>query len=187
MPATLRTAAATPLVSVIVPAHNEALGIVATVRSIVDTSYQGDVEVVEETGGSPVGTPTGGTASGGELTALAAYAFALGPVRLGLAGRWLRLDVAGLFTNDEAGVSNCDGDCAANWPPGTLHVVRFSAKHLGEPARLVIDHALDVPREHRVAPEPAPPFDRALRTLLAAQLFEGAVLVLAAIGHTLVY
>ena len=28
------------------------------------------------------------------------------------------------------------------------------------------------PPEHRVAPEPAPPFDRALRTLLAAQLFE---------------
>lgn len=55
----------------------------------------GDIEVIEESGG-PVGEPTGATATGGELTALAAYALALGPVRLGLGARWLRIDVAGL-------------------------------------------------------------------------------------------
>ncbi len=56
----------------------------------------GEVDVVEEGGGTPVGVPTGATATGGELTALAAYAIAAGPLRLGLAGRWLRVDVAGL-------------------------------------------------------------------------------------------
>ena len=55
----------------------------------------GDIEVVEE-GTPPVGVPTGETATGGELSALAAYAFDAGPVRLGVAGRWLRMDVAGL-------------------------------------------------------------------------------------------
>lgn len=61
----------------------------------------GDVDVVEEAPGLPVGTPTGATATGGELTAMAGYAFAAGPVRLGAALRWLRLDVAGL-TDDAA-------------------------------------------------------------------------------------
>ncbi|HUG40206.1 MAG TPA: hypothetical protein VMM12_06970 [Longimicrobiales bacterium] len=56
----------------------------------------GDVEVVEPTPGLPIGTPTGAIATGGEVTALAGYAFAVGPVRLGVAGRWLRVDVAGL-------------------------------------------------------------------------------------------
>jgi hypothetical protein len=56
----------------------------------------GEVDVVEEQPGIPVGSPTGGTATGGELTAVAGYAFAAGPVRLGVAARWLRLDVAGL-------------------------------------------------------------------------------------------
>lgn len=56
----------------------------------------GDIEVIEPGGNVPVGVPTGETATGGELTALAGYAFAVGPVRLGVAGRWLRMDVAGL-------------------------------------------------------------------------------------------
>ena len=47
---------------------------------------------------------------------------------------------------------------------------------------LVLPPAHVHPPEHRVAPEPAPPFDRALRTLLAAQLFEGAA-VLATTAH----
>jgi hypothetical protein len=55
----------------------------------------GEVAVIEG-GGGPVGTPTGATAGGGELSALVAAATALGPVRVGLAGRWLRQDVAGL-------------------------------------------------------------------------------------------
>ena len=56
----------------------------------------GDVDVLEEDGGSNVGVPTGGTAGGGEVTALAGYALVAGPLRVGLAGRWLRVDVAGL-------------------------------------------------------------------------------------------
>ncbi|HSH45647.1 MAG TPA: hypothetical protein VK966_07310 [Longimicrobiales bacterium] len=55
----------------------------------------GTVDVVEEAEG-PVGRPTGGTATGGELTALAAYSLAWGPARLGVAGRWLSMEVAGL-------------------------------------------------------------------------------------------
>lgn len=56
----------------------------------------GEVDVLEEGGGSNVGVPTGVTATGGEVTALGAYALVAGPLRLGLAGRWLRIDVAGL-------------------------------------------------------------------------------------------
>lgn len=56
----------------------------------------GEVDVLEEDGGSNVGVPTGETATGGEVTAVAGYALVTGPLRIGLAGRWLRLDVAGL-------------------------------------------------------------------------------------------
>lgn len=63
----------------------------------------GQVDVIEDDGTLPVGTPTGATASGGELTALAAYAFDLGRLRIGAAGRWLRLDVAGLTDDAWAG------------------------------------------------------------------------------------
>ncbi|MGH8868606.1 MAG: bifunctional polysaccharide deacetylase/glycosyltransferase family 2 protein [Actinomycetes bacterium] len=45
-----------PSVSVIVPAHNEAMGIEATVRSLVDTSYPGEVEIVVVDDGSTDGT-----------------------------------------------------------------------------------------------------------------------------------
>lgn len=56
----------------------------------------GEIEVVEPDPGLPTGTPTGATATGGELTASLGYAARVGPIRLGAAGRWLRLDVAGL-------------------------------------------------------------------------------------------
>ncbi len=55
----------------------------------------GDVAVVER-GEGPIGTPTGGTAGGGELSALVGVGVAVGAVRAGLAGRWLHQDVAGL-------------------------------------------------------------------------------------------
>lgn len=56
----------------------------------------GDVAVIEPDGNVPVGRPTGETASGGEVSVLLGGAVAVGPARLGLAGRWLRQDVAGL-------------------------------------------------------------------------------------------
>jgi hypothetical protein len=56
----------------------------------------GEVDVLEPDGSLPVGRPTGGVASGGELSALVGASLGLGPLRLGLAGRWLRQDVAGL-------------------------------------------------------------------------------------------
>lgn len=56
----------------------------------------GDVAVVEPEGSLPVGRPTGATASGGEVSVLLGGAVAVGRARLGLAGRWLRQDVAGL-------------------------------------------------------------------------------------------
>lgn len=56
----------------------------------------GEVAVIEPDGAVPVGQPTGAVATGGELSALLGAAFRIGPLRLGLAGRWLRQDVAGL-------------------------------------------------------------------------------------------
>jgi cellulose synthase/poly-beta-1,6-N-acetylglucosamine synthase-like glycosyltransferase/peptidoglycan/xylan/chitin deacetylase (PgdA/CDA1 family) len=47
-----------PSVSVVVPAFNEAAGIAATVRSIVDTDYPGDLEVIVVDDGSTDGTAT---------------------------------------------------------------------------------------------------------------------------------
>jgi hypothetical protein len=57
----------------------------------------GEIDVVEPDATLPVGHPTGETAHGGEVTTLVSGAVAVGPVRLGLAGRWLRVDVAGLI------------------------------------------------------------------------------------------
>lgn len=59
----------------------------------------GEIDVIEPDPTLPIGRPTGATATGGELTALAALALRRGPVRAGVAGRWLRLDVAGLADN----------------------------------------------------------------------------------------
>ncbi len=56
----------------------------------------GGVAVVERSPSLPVGTPTGETATGGELSALVGASMAFGPLRAGAAGRWLRQDVAGL-------------------------------------------------------------------------------------------
>ena len=59
---------------------------------------------------------------------------------------------------------------------------------LGGGLATVVLHSLVLPPAHvhaperRVAPEPSPPFDRTLRTLLVAQLFEGAA-VLATTAH----
>jgi cellulose synthase/poly-beta-1,6-N-acetylglucosamine synthase-like glycosyltransferase/peptidoglycan/xylan/chitin deacetylase (PgdA/CDA1 family) len=47
-----------PPVSVIVPAHNEAAGIAATVRSIVETDYRGELEVIVVDDGSTDDTAT---------------------------------------------------------------------------------------------------------------------------------
>lgn len=56
----------------------------------------GMIDVVEPVDGGPIGRPTGETAMGGELSALVGGAVQVGPARLGLAGRWLQLDVAGV-------------------------------------------------------------------------------------------
>jgi hypothetical protein len=52
--------------------------------------------VIEPDPTLPIGHPTGATERGGEVTLLAGGALGIGPLRLGLAGRWLRMDVAGL-------------------------------------------------------------------------------------------
>jgi hypothetical protein len=56
----------------------------------------GEVEVLEPDPVLPIGHPTGATASGGEQTVLVGGALRVGPARLGVAGRWLRMDVAHL-------------------------------------------------------------------------------------------
>ena len=56
----------------------------------------GEVAVIEPDPSLPVGTPTGAVATGGEMTALLGAAARVGRVRIGVAGRWLRQDVAGL-------------------------------------------------------------------------------------------
>lgn len=56
----------------------------------------GEVPVLEPGRSIPVGQPTGAVAAGGEISALVGGSVRLGPLRLGLAGRWLRQDVAGL-------------------------------------------------------------------------------------------
>jgi hypothetical protein len=62
----------------------------------------GGVDVIEPDPTLPVGHPTGETATGGELTALVGAAVTWGRLRGGVAGRWLRVDVAGLV-DDAAG------------------------------------------------------------------------------------
>lgn len=59
----------------------------------------GRVDVLEPDPSLPIGRPTGETASGGEQTVLAGGSLRLGPVRLGLAGRWLRMDIDRLSDN----------------------------------------------------------------------------------------
>jgi hypothetical protein len=85
----------------------------------------GEIEVIEPDPSLPVGHPTGETARGGEVTALAGGAVRLGPLRVGLAGRWLRVDVAGLV--DDAFAADAGVTVAlADW----LHVAG-SLQNLG--------------------------------------------------------
>lgn len=56
----------------------------------------GSVDIVTPSGSVPVGERTRETATGGELSALLGASAPLGPLRLGVAARWLRQDVAGL-------------------------------------------------------------------------------------------
>jgi hypothetical protein len=79
------------------PAGSAAMGV-----SLRFVNY-GEIDVYEP-GVGPVGEPTGATATGGELSALVGGGLELGPARVGLAGRWLRLDVAGL--SDDAFVAD---------------------------------------------------------------------------------
>lgn len=85
----------------------------------------GEVAVVEEGGGAPIGVPTGAVATGGELTAVAGYAITAGPVRLGLAGRWLRVDVAGLTGDAFA------GDLGALYSPVRWLAMGAAVQNLG--------------------------------------------------------
>lgn len=72
------------------PAGPAALGV-----SLRFVNY-GEIDVVEPVDGLPVGEPTGETATGGELSAVLGGGVRLGPARLGVAGRWLHMDIAGL-------------------------------------------------------------------------------------------
>lgn len=85
----------------------------------------GDVAVVEPRGNVPVGSPTGETATGGEVSALVGGAISLGRLRVGLAGRWLRQDVAGLI-DDVAAVDAGLLLGAAEWLD-----VGVAVQHLG--------------------------------------------------------
>lgn len=62
----------------------------------------GAVDVLEPDPTLPIGHPTGETATGGELTALVGGVVSWGRFRAGLAGRWLRIDVAGLVDDAAA-------------------------------------------------------------------------------------
>lgn len=104
----------------------------------------GEIDVIEADPGSPVGQPSGATASGGEVTTLLGGAARWGPVAVGVAGRWLRLDVAGL-TDDAfaldggvsivavpgltfgASVQNVGGDVAAGRAAPLPRTVRAGA------------------------------------------------------------
>lgn len=64
----------------------------------------GTIDVIEPSGTLPIGEPTGETATGGELSALVGGGMKVGAARLGVAARWLRLDIAGL--SDDAFVAD---------------------------------------------------------------------------------
>lgn len=94
---TLPVGASAGAVAVVTPI----VGGVALAGSLRFVDY-GAVEVIEPDPTFPVGHPTGETATGGELTALMGAAVTWGRLRAGVAGRWLRIDVAGLVDNAAA-------------------------------------------------------------------------------------
>ena len=104
----------------------------------------GEIDVIESPTGGPVGQPTGITATGGELSALFGGGIRLGFAQLGVAGRWLHLDVAGLaddaFVADAgilveptagitlgASVQGLGGDVEAGRAAQVLQTVRLGA------------------------------------------------------------
>jgi hypothetical protein len=102
----------------------------------------GDIDVVERSGSTPVGQPTGETASGGEVSALVGASVAFGPLRLGGAGRWLRMEVAGL--SDQAAAL----DLGALLAITSGLDVGVSIQHLG--ADVEVGRAAPLPRTVRV-------------------------------------
>jgi hypothetical protein len=85
----------------------------------------GEIEVIEPDPTLPIGHPTGATATGGELTTLVGGVMKRGPLALGLAARWLRLDVAGLV-DDAFAVDAGVALTAATWLD-----LGASVQHLG--------------------------------------------------------
>lgn len=101
----------------------------------------GNVAVIEPSG-SPVGRPTGETATGGELSALVGASLAFGRLRVGAAGRWLRQDVAGL--SDQTVAADLGALVAVT---GNLDV-GASVQHLG--GKVEAGRAAPLPRTLRL-------------------------------------
>ena len=117
------------------------VGRVAVGASLRYLDY-GDVPVIEEQSGLPVGSPTGGVASGSEVSALVGAALALGPVRVGIASRWIRQDVAGLSDGTAA------VDAGMIWGPVAWLDLGASVQHLGPDVEA--GRAAPLPRTVRV-------------------------------------
>lgn len=101
-----------------------AVGRLAVGASIRFLDY-GDIDEIERDGSLPIGTPTGETATGGEVSALAGVSMGFGRIRVGAAGRWLRQEVAGL--SDQA----VSVDLGALVAVTTGLDVGLSVQHLG--------------------------------------------------------
>jgi hypothetical protein len=102
----------------------------------------GEVSVIEEQGGVPVGSPTGEVATGSEVSALIGVAAGLGPVRIGVASRWVRQDVAGLTDGTAA------FDAGVIWGPADWLDLGASIQHLGPDVEA--GRAAPLPRTVRV-------------------------------------
>ncbi len=102
----------------------------------------GEIDVLEPGSGSHVGHPSGATASGGEITSLIGGAGRWGPLAVGVAARWLRLDVAGL-TDDVLAV---DGGMSVMPAEG----IRIGASIQNVGGEVVAGRAAPLPRAIRV-------------------------------------